>query len=151
MTRALVLAGLMLAQTSTAATHAAREPCDATQQETSQVMLGHVVERQTQWLDERLLVTTYTVRIGEVIAGSPRSTATVRLPGGNWQGWTQQAAGVPLLGLGDQVLLVSDDIERIPLRGVHRVEEGQIVPSVLLHDDSFPTSIHDLRVRFSGT
>jgi hypothetical protein len=108
-------------------------------------MLGHVTDAATRWYDERLLVTTYTVSIDECLKGRAQTSMTFVLPGGVWQGWTQQAAGVPLLAVGEDILLETDDPASVPLAGVHRIQDGQILRSHLSHSRSLPDTVQALR------
>ena len=145
MRQLLAIAGICFASPSLGSTVTHASHALPVNIEASHVLLGQVSSEQTRWYDERLLVTTYTVEVREVVAGQPTATVTVSLPGGQWQGWTQQAAGVPLLAVGEAVVLCTDDLERVPLHGIHRVRDGRILSSPLAADGGVPLTVESLR------
>ena len=111
----MIRAALWLLFTSgTAHASTFAHPCDADLATPSHhsVVRGHVATETTRWHDARLLVTTYTVTVDEVLAGEAPSSVTVTVPGGTWDGWVQQAAGVPLWTRGEPVLLMLDAHDR---------------------------------------
>ena len=145
MMRVLFLGGILLSTSAMGSTVVAPSHSDHHTSAPSHVMIGHVTDAATRWYDERLLVTTYTVSIDESLKGSAETSITLVLPGGVWQGWTQQAAGVPLLAVGEDILLETDDPAGVPLAGVHRIKDGHILRSNLSHPRSIPDTVQALR------
>jgi hypothetical protein len=75
-----------------------------------QIVIGHVVNMQSEWTQDRAKIFTYvTVQVEEYVKGTGNLEVTVKIPGGSVGDITLRVSDIPEFTVGEKVLLFLTD------------------------------------------
>jgi hypothetical protein len=78
-----------------------------------QIVIGHVVNVQSEWHDENQMIFTYvSVQVEEFVKGTGRNTVTVKIPGGTLEDQDLRlwVSDIPEFSIGERVVLFLKDM-----------------------------------------
>ena len=95
----------------------------------TEVVVGQVLDATAAWQDwpwgGRVIMTTYTVRVAEVLKGAPEATISVVVPGGRVGETRILASEAPELTVGQSAaLFLKKDLQGLPRYWVFGLERG---------------------------